>query len=161
MDGFAQGESFHEIGLFEVCAAREADEGADLRRVWPGANLFGQAHMDDVARLTALQQLQCAFTNEAAQGFARGVRTKAEIAGEPGHGKTKTGLPFQARMPEKVGIDGALGCGKMQARGQEVLELFADEFGVGLFGFHDGILERESRKQKAESKKKEKLTADR
>lgn len=50
--------------------------------------------------------------------------------------KTKAGLPFQAGVPEKVGIDGALHGGEMQARGQEVLELVADEFSVGLFGFH-------------------------
>jgi len=50
-------------------------------------------------------------------------------------------------MTEKVAIDGALLRGEMQTRGQEVLELFADEFGIGLFGFHDEIL----RKLKVES----------
>jgi len=40
-------------------------------------------------------------------------------------------------LPEKVGIDGALLWGEVQARGQEVLELLPDKFGVGLFGFHE------------------------
>jgi len=103
--------------------------------------------MDYVARLAAFQQLQYAFANEAAQGFAHRIHTKAKIAGEPANGKTKAGLPFQAGMPEKVGIDGALRGGETQARRQEVLELDPDEFGVGLCGFHDEIL----RKLKVES----------
>lgn len=143
--GLTQGGSFHEIDLFEVGAAREAGSGADLGLVRAGAtNLAGQAHLDDVAFFAALQQLQYAFTSEPAQGLANGIVTKAKIASQPANGKTQAGLPFQAGLPEKVGIDGALGWGKMQARRQEVLELLPGEFGIGLFGFHDEILERSS-----------------
>ena len=118
--------------------------------------------MDDVASLAAFQQLHYTLTNKAAQGPAHGIIAKANIAGHPGYGKTKAGLPFQAGMPEKVGIDGPLRWGEMQARGQQVLELLPDKFGIGFFGFHDEILKRESRKQKAESaeKRKKKPTAD-
>jgi hypothetical protein len=36
-----------------------------------------------------------------------------------------------------VVIDGSVSGGEAQTRGQSVLELLADKFGVGLFGFHD------------------------
>jgi len=52
-------------------------------------------------------------------------------------------LAFKAAVPEKVVIDGSVGGGEAQTRGQSVLELLADEFGAGLFGFHDEIRERE------------------
>lgn len=136
MDCFPQGGSFQEIDLFEVCAAREAG-GADFRLVRADAtNLVRQAHVDDVAPLTAFEQLQCAFTNEAAESLAHQVVTKAKIAGQPAYGKTKAGFAFQAGLPKKVGIDGALLWREMQARGQEVLELFPDKCGIGLFGVH-------------------------
>ncbi|HKW61877.1 MAG TPA: hypothetical protein VJN89_04970 [Candidatus Acidoferrum sp.] len=137
VDGLAQGRSFEEIDLLEAGAARETREAAVPRLAQTdGANLFGQTHMDDVARFAAFQQLHRAFGNEAAQGLAHTIMAKAKIAGQPVHGKTKAGLPFQAGVPEKVGIDGALHFTETQARGQEVLELLPDKFGVGLFGFH-------------------------
>jgi hypothetical protein len=34
-------------------------------------------------------------------------------------------------------INGSVGGGEAQTRGKSVLELLADKFGVGLFGFHD------------------------
>ena len=143
VDGLTQGASFHEIDFFEVDAAGEAG-GADFRLVRASAtNLAGQAHVDDVASLAAFEQLQNAFTNEAAQGLAHQILTQAQIAGQPANGKTKAGLPFQAGLPEEVRIDGALLWGEMQARSQEVLELFPDKFGVGLFGVHDEILKIE------------------
>lgn len=137
VDGLTQCRGFQEIDLFEAGLAREACEVADLRLPETGAaNFFGEAHLDDVARLAAFEQLQYAFRNEAAQGLAHGIMAKAKIARQPAHGKMKAGLPFQAGMAKKVGIDGALHCTETQARSQEVLELLPDKFGVGLFGFH-------------------------
>jgi hypothetical protein len=49
----------------------------------------------------------------------------------------KTRLAFEAAVPEKVVIDGSVGSGETQTRGKSVLELLADKFGVGLFGFHE------------------------
>ena len=85
VDGFTQGGSFQEIDLFEMGAAREAGSGTDVHLVRTGAtNLVGQAYMDNVARFAAFQQLQYAFTYEAAQGPAHGVVTKAKMAAQPG-----------------------------------------------------------------------------
>src|SRR5260370_14422026 len=55
----------------------------------------------------------------------------------------KARLAFKAAVPEKVVINGPVGGGEAQTRGKSVLELLADEFGVGLFGFHDEIREME------------------
>jgi hypothetical protein len=44
----------------------------------------------------------------------------------------------------------------VQTRGKSVLELLADEFGVGLFGFHDEIREMEwsAKRREVDSQKK-------
>jgi hypothetical protein len=55
----------------------------------------------------------------------------------------KARFAFKAAVPEKVVINGPVGGGEAQTRGKSVLELLADEFGVGLFGFHDEIREME------------------
>src|SRR5260370_1983767 len=55
----------------------------------------------------------------------------------------KARLAFKAAVPEKVVINGSVGGGEAQTRGKGVLELLADEFGAGLFGFHDEIREME------------------
>jgi hypothetical protein len=55
----------------------------------------------------------------------------------------KTRLALEAAVPEKVVINGPVGGGEAQTRGKSVLELLADKFGVGLFGFHDEIREME------------------
>ncbi len=51
----------------------------------------------------------------------------------------KARLAVEAAVPEKVVINGSVGGGETQTRGKSVLELLADEFGVGLFGFHEEI----------------------
>jgi hypothetical protein len=53
----------------------------------------------------------------------------------------KAGLALEAAVTEKVIINGAVGGGEAQARRETVLELLADEFGVGLFGIHGRIQE--------------------
>lgn len=50
----------------------------------------------------------------------------------------KARLAFEAAVAEKVVINGSVGGGEAQTRSESVLELFADKFGIGLFGFHDG-----------------------
>jgi hypothetical protein len=66
----------------------------------------------------------------------------------------EAGLAFEAAVTEKVIINGAVGGGEAQTRCECVLELLADEFGVGLFGFHDRI--RDGMRRETELK----LTAD-
>src|SRR5258708_38310787 len=59
------------------------------------------------------------------------------MASQPDNGKMEARLAFKAAVPEKVVINGSVGAGEAQTRGKCVLELLADEFGVGLFGFHE------------------------
>jgi len=64
----------------------------------------------------------------------------------------KAGLAFEPAVTKKVIIDSSFSGVEAQARGQEVLELFPDKFGVGLFGFHG-----DPRKLKVGSRKKRKI----
>ncbi|MCU1315775.1 MAG: hypothetical protein JWN63_1097 [Candidatus Acidoferrum typicum] len=92
-----------------------------------GANLLGQAHLDHVTGFAAFDQAQSALVDEA--GTTR----------NPGNGKAEAGLPFEATVPQKRRIDGAVDDREAQARDEKILELFPDVFGVGLFVFHRQI----------------------
>src|SRR6267142_2384149 len=72
-----------------------------------------------------------------------GFLGEAKIPRQPNNGKMKARLAFKAAVPEKMVINGPVGGGEAQTRGKSVLELLADEFGAGLFGFHDETREME------------------
>src|SRR5258708_12298023 len=152
MDGLAELGGAHKIDFLEVAAVRRGNGRACLGCASASAgNLFRQANVHHVARLAALDQPQCTVLHEPAQRGAHGVLGEAKIPRQPNNGKMKTRLAFKAAVPEKVVINGSVGGGEAQTRGKGVLELLADEFGAGLFGFHDEIREMEwspKRKQK-------------
>jgi hypothetical protein len=104
-------------------------------------NLLRQTNVHHVARFAALDQAQGAVLDEPAERGAHGIVGKAKIPCQPNNGKMKARLAFQTAVPEEVVIHGAVGGGETQTRGESVLELFAGEFGVCLFGFHDEIRE--------------------
>jgi hypothetical protein len=137
VDGLAQGACSHEIDFLQVVGVRRADSRACRYFVQASArNLFRQLYVHHVARFAALDQTQCTVLYKPAQRGAHGFLGEAKIPREPDNGKMKAGLAFEAAVTEKVIINGAVGGGEAQTRGKSVLELLADEFGVGLFGFH-------------------------
>jgi hypothetical protein len=71
----------------------------------------------------------------------------------------KARLAFKAAVPEEVVINGPVGGGEAQTRGKSVLEVLADEFGVGLFGFHDEIREMNGVRSEDKDATQEKLRA--
>lgn len=143
VDGLAELGGAHKIGFFEIAAVRRGNGHACLGSPSAGArNLFGQPNVHHVARFAALDQPQGTVLHEAAQGGAHSFLVEAEIPRRPIKGKMQARLALEAAVPEKVVIDGSVGSGEAQTRGKSVLELLADEFGVGLFGFHDEIRER-------------------
>jgi hypothetical protein len=158
MDGQAQRLRFQEVRLFEV------DGGRDASGMASRANLLGQPHVDHVTGFAALDQAQSAVSDEAADGFARGGMRKARSSGEPGNGKVQSEAAFEAAVPKKVGIYGAVYDGQAQPRDEKIFELFPDLFGAGFFGFHVQIQERkltiESRKFRSEEKKQRLNTED-
>jgi hypothetical protein len=144
VDGQAELGGAHKIDFLEVAGVRRGNGHACLGSAWASAgNLFRQPNIHHVARLTALDQPQGAVLHEPAQRGAHGFNGETKIARQPNNGKMKARLTFEAAVPEKVVIDGSVGAGEAQSRGKCVLELLADEFGVGLFGFHDEIREVE------------------
>ena len=52
-------------------------------------------------------------------------------------------LPLQAAVPHEMGINGAFDGRKAQAWDERIFQLFPDLFGIGLFVFHEFILEWE------------------
>jgi hypothetical protein len=158
MDGLAQRLRFQEVRLLEIDGARDAS------RMASSANLVGQPNFDHVTGLAALDQAQSTVGNEAAEGFARGGIREARSSGEPGNGKAQPAAAFEATVPKKVGINGAVYDGQTQTRHQKVFQVFPDLFGVGLFDFHVQIQERkltiESRKFRSEEKKQRLNTED-
>ncbi len=144
VDGLAQGGCSHEIDFLQVFGVRRADSLACRYFVQASArNLFRELYVHHVARFAALDQTQCTVLYEPAQRSAHGFLSEAKIPRQPNNGKMKAGLAFEAAVTEKVIINGAVGGGEAQTRGKSVLELLADKFGIGLFGFHDEIREME------------------
>jgi hypothetical protein len=138
VDGLTELGSSHKIDFLEVAAVRRGNDRACLGSASASAgNLFRQPNVHHVARLAALDQPQGAVLYEPAQRGAHGFLGEAQIPRQPNNGKMKARLAFKAAVPEKVVINGTVGGGEAQTRGKSVLELLADEFGVGLFGFHD------------------------
>jgi hypothetical protein len=130
MDCQAQRLRFQEVRLLEVDGARDAS-GMVSR-----ANLLGQPHFDHVTGFAALDQAQSTVSNEAADGFARGGIREARSSGEPGNGKAQPAAAFEATVPKKVGINGAVYDRQAQTWHQKVFQVFPDLFGVGFLGFH-------------------------
>jgi len=130
MDCQAQRLRFQEVRVFEVDGARDAS------RVASRANLLGQPHFDHVTCLAALDQTQGTVGDETANGFARGGIREARSSGEPGNGKVQPAAAFEATVPKKVGINGAVYDGQAQPGDEKVFKLFPDLFGVGFPGFH-------------------------
>jgi hypothetical protein len=147
VDGLTEFGGAHEIEFLEVAAGRRRNSGECLDFASPtesgqapaAGNFLREPHVHHVARFAAVDQTQRAVLHEPAQGRAHGFFRKAKIARQPNDGEMKSGLSFQTAVTEKVIINGAVGGGEAQARGESVLELLADEFGVGLLGFHEEI----------------------
>jgi hypothetical protein len=55
-------------------------------------------------------------------------------------------------MAQQIGIDGALLHAQAETRGENILKLHPEEFGVQFFGFHGRILEKRKQMRKAETK---------
>ena len=173
MDGPSVLGSAHKIDFLEVAAVRRRNGRARFGSASESAgNLFRKPNVHHVTGFAALDQTQCAVLHEPPQGGAYSIHADAKTPRHPNKGKTKARLAFKAAVPEKMVINGSVGDGETQARSESVLELLADKFGVGLFGFHDVIREREwsteqrqrrnteNTEARALSTRRKKLTAD-
>lgn len=94
-----------------------------------------------MSRFAAFDEAQDTVRDEAAYSPASGVVAETRTASEPEDGELEAKLSFEAAVAEEMRVDDAVAGGQAQARDQEVLELFPQLFGVGLFGWH-GSLQR-------------------
>ena len=142
MNGLAPAAHLQEIHLLEVGAAGPPDEaGGHSFLMWCGLYLLRQKDFGHVASLSAVDQAQRALRSETAHSLARGRLRHANATGQPKNRKAELGLPFEAAMPQEVGIDHALAKIEAQARHEIIFELFPDEFRIGFVVFHDWILD--------------------
>ena len=177
MDDLAQRGALHEIHLLKI---RHDGRAGPVMRCGliraHAANLFGQAHFHLVPCFGALDQMQRALGNEAADGCACGPRTHASAAGQPGNGKVQAGLAFEPAVAQEIRIDGVVDWREAKARHHEVFHLFpdlqrvncasapvgsraaglffADGYTIELFVFHDFHLEWEWRSDSEIGKEK-------
>jgi hypothetical protein len=95
-----------------------------------------------VAGFAATDEAEHTEDDEAADGFTHGAGADADTAGEPGHGEVKLVPAFETAVSDEMRIDGAVGDGKVEAREEEVLELYPKMFEIQFFAFHGGSLKR-------------------
>ena len=147
VNGFAEGASFQEIGGLEVEGGRFfggkggaiAEVARGRRRVTSkavtlglaeGADLLGQAHLDEMAGLAAFEQAKSPQLIEAADGLAHRPAGETEIAGYGQNSKVQAGFAYDERMAQKIGVDGAVPDGQAEARGENIFKLHPEEFGI-------------------------------
>ena len=112
VNGPAQPRGFQEVEVVEIeyastpcCAARNLPWAS-------GANLTGDAYLDQATRFAALHQAQDAVTNEAAHSLADGRSGKVRTTSQPGEGELESKLSLQAAVAEEMRVDDAVGGGQ-------------------------------------------------
>ena len=153
VDGLAKRASLQEVGILErqsaslgvrraggAANAYGASTGPGVNRNRAagagGANLVGQADLDEMTGLGAFDQAQSAEGEEAADGFAGRSTGNADSAGEPLNGEAEAQLPFETAMAQEMGIDGAVEYGEAELRDENVFHLLPDFGSVECFVFH-------------------------
>jgi hypothetical protein len=110
VDGPAELAGLEEVGFREAGVGGSSGGAAGCAfSSAQSANFLGQAHTNDVMGLAAaFKQAQDAARNQAAHRLASSFLRQANMASKPGHRKADAELPFEAAMPEKMRIDGAV-----------------------------------------------------
>src|SRR6266852_5007955 len=134
VNGFAERPGFQEIRGFEVRGRRlfRGLGGAILARA-DGADLLGQAHLDNVAGFAAFEQAQSAELIEAAHRLAHRSVGQAQIAGYRHNRKVQAELAYDEGMAQEIGVDGTVPNGQAETRGENIFKLHPEEFGVQSF----------------------------
>src|SRR5216684_3711322 len=131
VNGFAERPGFQEIRGFEGGGGRlfRGLGGAILARA-DGADLLGQAHLDNVAGFAAFEQAQSSELIEAAHRLAHRSVGQTEIAGYGHNRKVQAELAYDEGMAQQIRVDGAVPDGQAETRGENIFKLHPEEFGV-------------------------------
>src|SRR5258707_5214406 len=105
-----------------------------------------------MAGLAAFEQAQSPKLVQAAHRLAHRSIGKTQFGGYRHYRKLQAELADHERMAEQMGIDGAIENGQAETRGENILKLHPEEFGVHFFGFHWRILEKRKQMRRAETK---------
>jgi len=88
-----------------------------------------------VAGAGAFEETQSTLFNEGAHGLARRRSGETNAAGEPKNGKAELELTFEASVAQEMVVDHALHEIEAEAWDEIILDLFANEEGIEIFGF--------------------------
>src|SRR5689334_13479216 len=128
VNGLPQRWVLEEIQFFQIDSSGLRCSIASLAKMRAdGANLIRQTHLDQVTGFAAFDQAQNAEVAQAAQRIAPRFPAKSHSAGHPVHRKPDPELSFEAAVPHKMTINGAICGGEAQSRREHVLELFPDD----------------------------------
>jgi len=121
MDGVTQGVGAQEVLLFEVDPGNRRDRvaGRDLLGE-ARENLLGQTHVHDVTGGAAFDKAEQFLVDEPAHRAPGRVARQADTAGQPGHGKAEPRLSFEAAMPQKITVGGAVGDRQTEPRHERI-----------------------------------------
>ncbi len=77
-----------------------------------GANLTGEAYLDQVTGFAAFHETQDTVGDEAAHSPANGVVGETRTTSEPEDGELEPKLSFEAAVAEEMRVDDAVGGGQ-------------------------------------------------
>ena len=77
-----------------------------------GANLIGEAYLDQVTGFAAFHEAQDTLRDEAAHGPANGVVGETRTTSEPEHGELEAKLSLEAAVADEMRVDRAVGGGQ-------------------------------------------------
>ena len=147
VNGLAERPGAHEIGGLECgggaifVSTCGGGQGGGRTIVFPErADVFGEAHFDDMAGFAALQQAQSAQLIEAAYGLAHRAIGETQIVGHRHYREVQATLADDKRMTQEIGVDRAVPNGQAETRHKNIFKLDPEELRVEFFVRHGCVL---------------------
>lgn len=141
VDGLTERARLHEVQFFEIGRAAHGAQGKAGRHgaAAETANFSGQARLNEMTLLGALDQAQDSMFDEAAHGLAHRSVGEIKIASYLENGKADGAVPFETAVAHQMKIDGAVHDGEVQMRRENIVELLPEKFRVwfGVLVLHD------------------------
>ncbi len=146
VNGLAECPGAHEIGGLEFRgeASFGGPQGGGRTIVFAKrADVFGQAHFDEVAGFASFQQAQSAELIEAAYGLAHRAIGETQVVGHGHHREVQATLADEKRMAQEIVVDRAVPNGQAETRHKNIFKLDPEELRVEFFVWHGLCPKRE------------------
>jgi hypothetical protein len=131
MNGFAERTRAQEIDGFDPGGGRFSRFPISSQA--NSANLLRQTHLDEVAAILTFEQTQSPDLIESTHRLAHRRLGNTQGTGYGVNRKVQAALPYHERMPQQIGIHGAVENGQPQTRSENIFKLNPEVFGVYFF----------------------------